>query len=162
MALAQRIDPEDSGSDRAADHQADRARAEQTARATKAKRRWKLGARVAMVGLLVTLWWAPPPEGITIQAWRLFAIFATAILAVVVDALPILTASVLAVAAAVLTGLLKPDEAYAGFANSTILLIVVAFLVANAVVTCGLGRRGGHWIVSKFGRSTLGLGYSLF
>jgi len=69
---------------------------------------------------------------------------------------------VFAVAASVLTGLLKPDDAYAGFGNGTILLIVIAFLVANAVVKCGLGRRGGHWIVSRFGRSTLGLGYSLF
>ena len=47
------------------------------------------------------------------------------------SALPILTASVLAVAAAVLTGLLRPADAYAGFGNGTILLIVVAFLVAE-------------------------------
>ena len=80
----------------------------------------------------------------------------------VVNALPILTASVLAVAAAVLTGLLAPADAYAGFANGTILLIVVAFLVADAVVKCGLGTRAGHWIVSWFGRSTLGLSYSIF
>ena len=32
-------------------------------------------------------------------------------------------------------------DAYAGFANGTILLIVVAFLVARAVVKCGLGAR---------------------
>ena len=96
------------------------------------------------------------------QAWRLFALFAAAIFSVVVGALPILTASVFAIAAAVLTGLLRPDEAYAGFANGTILLIVVAFLVASAVVKCGLGARGGHWMVSRFGRSTLGLSYSIF
>ena len=67
------------------------------------------------------------------QAWRLFAIFVGAIFSVVVSALPILTASVLAVAVAVLTGRSR-REAYAGFANGTILLIVVAFLVARAVV----------------------------
>jgi len=44
----------------------------------------------------------------------------------------------------------------------SILLIVVAFLVADAVVKCGLGTRAGHWIVSRFGRSTLGLSYSIF
>jgi len=119
-------------------------------------------ARVATCIVAAVLWWTPPPEGLSLEAWRLFAIFAAAIFAVVVNALPILTASVFAVAAAVLTGLLKPDDAYAGFGNGTILLIVIAFLVANAVVKCGLGRRGGHWIVSRFGRSTLGLGYSLF
>jgi DASS family divalent anion:Na+ symporter len=116
---------------------------------------------VAVV-LLALLWWAPPPEGVTLQAWRLFVIFVLAIFSVVVSALPILTASVLAVAAAVLTGLLTPADAYAGFANATILLIVIAFLVASAVVKCGLGARAGHWVVSRFGRSTLGLSYSIF
>lgn len=121
-----------------------------------------LWARGATCVLAAALWWTSPPEGLSLQAWRLFAIFASAIFAVVVNAVPILTSSVLAIAAAVLTGLVAPADAYAGFGNSTILLIVVAFLVANAVVKCGLGKRGGHWIVSRFGRSTLGLGYSLF
>jgi DASS family divalent anion:Na+ symporter len=119
-------------------------------------------ATIATIVLVAALWWSTPPPELTLQAWRLFAIFAGAIFSVVVGALPILTASVFAVAAAVLTGLLRPDDAYAGFANGTILLIVVAFLVANAVVKCGLGARGGHWIVSRFGRSTLGLSYSIF
>ena len=112
--------------------------------------------------LIAGLWWTSPPDGLSVQAWRLFAIFAGAIVSVIVKALPILTASVLAVAVAVLTGLLQPADAYAGFGNGTILLIVIAFLVASAVVKCGLGTRGGHWIVSRFGRSTLGLSYSIF
>ena len=39
---------------------------------------------------------------------------------------------------------------------------MVAFLVANAVVKSGLGRRISLLVVSVFGRSTLGLGYSIF
>jgi len=66
------------------------------------------------------------------------------------------------VASAVLTGILSPADAYAGFANGTILLIVVAFLVARTVVKCGLGERAGHLVVRMFGRSTLGLAYSIF
>jgi DASS family divalent anion:Na+ symporter len=119
-------------------------------------------AQGATALLIAGLWLASPPDGLTVQAWRLFAIFAGAIVSVVVKALPILTASVLAVAAAVLTGLLPAADAYAGFGNGTILLIVIAFLVAGAVVKCGLGTRGGHWIVTRFGRSTLGLSYSIF
>ena len=122
----------------------------------------RLGAPVATAILFALLWSTSPPEGVTLQAWRLFAIFAATIFSVVAGVLPILTASVFAVAASVLTGLLSPADAYAGFSNGTILLIVVAFLVAGAVVKCGLGTRGGHWIVSRFGRSTLGLSYSLF
>src|SRR6188768_3025016 len=119
-------------------------------------------AQAVTVALIAAVWWTAPPEGLSVQAWRLFALFAGAIFSVVVSALPILTASVLAVAVAVLTGLLQPADAYAGFGNGTILHIVVAFLVAGSVVKCGLGARGGHWIVSWFGRSTLGLSYSIF
>jgi len=119
-------------------------------------------ARGAILVLLAGLWLVPAPEGLTPQAWRLFAIFASTIAAVVVSALPILTASVLAVAIAVLTSTLPASDAYSGFANGTILLIVVAFLVARAVITSGLGKRIGFAVVSVFGRSTLGLAYSLF
>jgi divalent anion:Na+ symporter, DASS family len=118
--------------------------------------------RAAVLSLLAILWIVPPPEGLKPEAWRLFALFAAAIAAVVVDALPILTASVLAVAIAVLTGTLPASKAYSGFANGTILLIVLAFLVARAVVICGLGKRIGFAVVSLFGRSTLGLSYSIF
>ena len=125
-------------------------------------RRWIRNARIATAILVAALWVIPPPSGLTVQAWRLFAVFAGAIFSVVVHALPILTASVFAVALSVLTGLLTAQQAYSGFGNGTILLIVIAFLVAGAVVKCGLGARGGHWIVSRFGRSTLGLSYSIF
>ena len=119
-------------------------------------------ARLTLVTMGLVLWFVPPPDGLTPAAWRLFVIFAAAIVSVVVNAFPILTASVFAVSASVLTGLLTPAKAYAGFANGTILLIVVAFLVARAVVKSGLGARAGYFVVSLFGRSTLGLSYSIF
>ncbi len=119
-------------------------------------------AQAATLAVTAALWFWPVPEGLTAPAWHLFALFAGAIIAVVSGALPILTASLIALAAAVLTGTLTPEAAYAGFENGTILLIVVAFLVARAVVKSGLGTRIGHMVVSIFGRSTLGLSYSLF
>jgi divalent anion:Na+ symporter, DASS family len=118
--------------------------------------------RVAIAGAGLALWLWPVPEGLKPEAWRLFAIFATAIAAVVAGVLPILTASVLAGSIAVLTGVVPAEHAWSGFANGTILLIVVAFLVARAVVLCGLGTRIGHLAVSLCGRSTLGLSYSIF
>ena len=121
-----------------------------------------LVARLGVFVLGAAIWFWPVPEGLTPQAWHLFAIFAATIAAVIVGAFPILTASVLAVGISVLSGVLPPAKAYAGFANGTILLIVVAFLVARAIVKCGLGQRLGHLVVSLFGRSTLGLGYSIF
>lgn len=119
-------------------------------------------ARGAVVALVLGLWFTPAPHGLAPEAWHLFALFVGAIAAVVTSALEILTSSVLALATAVLTGTLPAAKAYSGFANGTILLIVVAFLVARSVVTCGLGERLGLLAVRLFGRSTLGLGYSLF
>src|SRR5580765_1830225 len=117
---------------------------------------------LAVSALAAAIWLSPVPAGLALPAWRLFAIFAAAIAAVVLGALPILTAAVFAVAAAVLTGTIAPAAAYSGFANPTILLIVVTFLVARAVETCGLGERLGHRAIAFFGRSTLGLSYGLF
>jgi divalent anion:Na+ symporter, DASS family len=125
-------------------------------------RRRTVLARLAVLLLAAGIWFAPVPAGLTLPAWRLFALFLATIVSVIVGAFPIFTASLFAVALAVLTGTLKPAAAYAGFANPTILLIVMAFLVARAVVLCGLGARLGHMVVSVFGRSTLGLAYSIF
>jgi DASS family divalent anion:Na+ symporter len=94
-----------------------------------------------ILALAAGIWLSPVPEGLTAPAWQLFAIFAATIVAVVAGVIPILTASVVAAALAVLTGTLSPAQAYSGFANGTILLIVIAFLVARAVITCGLGQR---------------------
>lgn len=125
-------------------------------------RRKERYARLATLGIALAIWFAPAPEGLTAEAWHLFAIFAAAILAVVVGAFPILTASLLAAAAAVLTGTIPAADAFSGFSNPTIILIVIAFLVARAVVKCGLGQRLGYRAIGLFGRSTLGLSYSVF
>ena len=112
--------------------------------------------------LALTIWFMPVPAGLTTPAWHLFAIFASAIFAVILNAFPLLTSAMLAVAATVLSGTVDPVKAFSGFANSSVLLVVVAFLVASAVVKCGLGRRISLYVVRAFGRTTLGLGYSIF
>jgi DASS family divalent anion:Na+ symporter len=108
------------------------------------------------------IWAIPVPAGLTPAAWHLFAIFAAAISAVVLGALPLLTSALLAGAAAVLSGTLPPAKAFAGFSNGSVLLVVTAFLVARSVVKSGLGGRIALRAVSLFGRSTLGLAYSVF
>jgi len=117
--------------------------------------------RIAVFALVLGIWFAPIPAGLTSPAWHLFAVFAGAIVSVLLGAFPLLTSSMLAVAAVVLTGVLDMSKAFAGFANPSVLLVVVAFLVAQAVVKSGLGRRISLLIVSAFGRSPLGLAYSV-
>lgn len=67
----------------------------------------------------------------------------------------------IAVATIVLTRTIAPEQAFSRFANSSVLLVVIAFIVAQAVVKSGLGRRISLLMVSRFGGSPLGLAYSL-
>ena len=117
--------------------------------------------RALPFALAIGIWMAPVPAGLTAPAWRLFAVFLAAIVAVLDGAYPLLTSTTLAVAAAVLTGTISPAKAFAGFANPSVLLVVIAFLVAQAVVKSGLGRRISLFMVGRFGRSSLGLAYSI-
>lgn len=117
--------------------------------------------RIIPFAVAIGLWLVPVPAGLTPAAWHLFAIFIAAIIAVLDGAYPLLTSTMLAVAAVVLTGTLTPAKAFEGFSSSTVLLVVVAFMVAQAVVKSGLGRRISLFMVGLFGRSSLGLAYSI-
>ena len=115
----------------------------------------------APFAIAIGLWLIPVPAGLTAPAWHLFAVFVAAIASVLIGAYPLLTSTMLAAAAVVLTGTLEPAKAFSGFANPTVLLVVVAFLVAQAVVKSGLGQRISLLMVSRFGGSPLGLAYSI-
>ncbi|MCC6742976.1 MAG: DASS family sodium-coupled anion symporter [Acidobacteria bacterium] len=117
--------------------------------------------RAAPFAIAAAIWFAPVPAGLTPQAWHLFAIFVAAIASVLIGAYPLLTSSTIAVATVVLTGTISPAKAFSGFANASVLLVVIAFIVAQAVVKSGLGRRISLFMVSRFGGSSLGLAYSL-
>jgi len=117
--------------------------------------------RALPFALAIGIWLTPVPAGLTAPAWHLFAIFLAAIAAVLVGAYPLLTSTMLAVAAVVLSGTITPAKAFSGFANASVLLVVIAFLVAQAVVKSGLGRRISLFMVSRFGRSSIGLAYSI-
>ncbi|SFV62271.1 2-oxoglutarate/malate translocator [hydrothermal vent metagenome] len=129
---------------------------------------------VIIFGLI--LWFVPIPSGLEsyiqslpssdlkftpIMAWHLFAIFITAIFAVILKAMPIFTSSILGVSAVILTGTLTAKQAFSGFSEDWILLIIVAFLIARGVIKSGLGKRVAFLIIRKFGKSSIGLSYSI-
>ena len=133
-----------------------------------------LQAGVFLFGLI--LWFLPTPSGLesyiaslptselqytSTMTWHLFAIFITAIFAVIINAMPIFTSAIFAVSAAVLTATLTPKQAFSGFSEDWILLIIVAFLIARGVIKSGLGKRIAFLIIRKFGKSSIGLSYSI-
>jgi len=117
--------------------------------------------RAVPFAVAIGIWFAPVPAGLTAPAWHLFAVFVAAIVSVLLGAFPLLTAAMLAVGTVVLTETITPAQAFSGFANTSVLLVVVAFIVAQAVVKSGLGRRISLFMVSHFGGSSLGLAYSI-
>lgn len=116
---------------------------------------------IGIVFLGIILWFVPHPPEISTEAWHLFAVFITTIFSVIIGAANILVASVIGMVIVVLTGTIDPTTALSGFSNEIVLLIVMAFLIAKAVVKSGLGRRIALLLIQKFGNTTLGLGYSL-
>jgi DASS family divalent anion:Na+ symporter len=120
-----------------------------------------LPRRLLPFAIAIGIWLVPVPAGLTAPAWQLFAIFVASIAAVLVGAFPLLTSTMLAVAAVVLTDTIPAAKAFSGFANPSVLLVVIAFLVAQAVVKSGLGRRISLFMVGRFGGSSLGLAYSI-
>lgn len=116
-------------------------------------------ALVACVGLAI--WALPRPDAVDPRAWRLLAIFVATVVGIIAKPLPMGAMAVVGIAAALATRTLTIGEALSGFANATVWLIVTAFFLAAGFIKTGLGARIAYLLVSLFGRSTLGVGYSL-
>ena len=107
------------------------------------------------------LWFLPIPQGVTPQAWHLFAIMVATILGFILAPLPIGAMAFLGMTVAIFTKTLSMGVALSGFANGTIWMILAAFLFSRAFVKTGLGRRIALNVLSSIGDSTLKVSYAL-
>ncbi|MBS0626403.1 MAG: anion permease [Verrucomicrobia bacterium] len=112
-----------------------------------------------LIGLI--LWFCPIPNGVKPEAWHLFAIFVATILGVILKPFPMGTVSLLGLAATTATGTLSFDDAFSGFSNDVVWLIVFAFFIARGFIMTGLGSRMAYKVMSALGKNSLGLGYGL-
>ncbi|CEP27020.1 DASS family divalent anion:sodium (Na+) symporter [Propionibacterium freudenreichii subsp. freudenreichii] len=117
----------------------------------------------------VIIWFAPVPAGLDPKAWQMLAIFAATILAIILHPFPMGAVTLLGMLVSVLLGVvpLQPVKggngtyALMGVANSTIWLIVMAFLISRGFMKTGLGRRIALFFISKLGGRMLGVSYGL-
>ncbi|WP_236630186.1 DASS family sodium-coupled anion symporter [Corynebacterium atypicum] len=118
----------------------------------------------------MSIWFSPHPAELTDQSWRMFGLFVATILAIILRPLPMGAVTIIGMIVGVLTGLVPltapksdPGAPYAlmGFGNSTIWLIVMAFLISRGFIKTGLGRRIALFFVSKLGGRMLGVSYGL-
>lgn len=131
------------------------------------------------VGLV--LWFTPPPSGALLPdgtfvpsveaagegarslavGWRVFAVFATSVVAFLLRPLPMGAVTMIALVVLAATETLTFPQAMQGFADETVWLVVGAFLIAGVTIATGLGRRVALALVVKLGRSPIGLGYAI-
>lgn len=126
--------------------------------------RWRL-AWPLLVWLVLTL--LPPPAGLVANQWHYFAVFAAAIVAMVLTTLPNGAIGLIAVSFIAAMRYVDADAtasirwALGGFGEPAVWLTFGAFLFALGYRRSGLGRRIALLLVRSLGRRTLGLGYAV-
>ncbi|MDV7697198.1 anion permease [Chryseobacterium soli] len=114
------------------------------------------------------IWFIPVPEGVSPDAWHLFAIFAATILGIILKAAPMGTMCMMAIGFTALTQVAAPGDAgksitkaLSGFGDKVIWLIGISFFIARGFIKTGLGNRIAFLFIRIFGKSSLGLAYGL-
>jgi divalent anion:Na+ symporter, DASS family len=119
----------------------------------------RLGILIAIY-FLVTLA-LPRPESVSPAGWRLTGLFAATVAGLVLQPLPGGALVLMAITLAPLLTDLKLQDALAGYADSTVWLVMAAFFISRALLNTGLARRIALLFVRTFGKSSLGICYAL-
>ncbi|WP_186375920.1 DASS family sodium-coupled anion symporter [Hyella patelloides] len=118
-------------------------------------------AFILPISLGIIVWFLPPPEGVTLQAWHLLAIFLGTIVAFVIKPIPQGAVAIVALVVTVLSDTLTIQEGLSGFSNTTSWLTCSSFVIARAVIKTGLAKRIAYTFMRMLGKNTLFLGYGL-
>ncbi len=115
----------------------------------------------------LVLYLIPVPAGLQPNQWHYFAIFAAVIAGLILESMPVGAIGLIGLTLAGISGYVEQDPNKAlrwmlgGFSESTVWLIVGAFVFSIGYRKTGLGRRLALLLVHKLGRRTLGLGYAV-
>lgn len=121
----------------------------------------KAWAWTLAIGLI--LWFCGPirPDGVSLAAWHMFAIFVATIVGCITQPLPIAGTTLVGFTVMVLVGLAPMKGALTALSNSSAWLIAMAFMLSRGFIKTGLGRRIALVFVRSFGHRSLGLAYSI-
>ncbi len=129
-----------------------------------------------VVYLLPRLWGLEAPTGCSANAWLYLSIFMGLIVGLILEPIPPAFIGVIAVVVAVvfrlgpkgsgaddanITAAAAINWGLSGFSNAVVWLIFAAFTIGLGFSKTGLGERIALYLVSKLGKSTLGLGYAI-
>jgi L-tartrate/succinate antiporter len=119
------------------------------------------------------LWAIPAPAALDHNAWTYFALFATVVVALVLEPIPPALVGLAGVTLAIIFRLvpITPGQTpttvdaikwgLSGFSDGTVWLIFSAFMFALGYEKTGLGKRLALSLIKVMGRRTLGLGYAV-
>src|SRR6201991_3328254 len=128
------------------------------------KSSWRTFAPL-LVWLVIYL--VPVPSGLNANQWHYFAVFAAVITALILESMPVGAIGLIGLTVAGVGGYVEPDPnkslrwMLGGCSESTVWLIVGAFVFSIGYRKSGLGRRLALLLVHALGRRTLGLGYAV-
>src|SRR3954453_19402388 len=131
---------------------------------TSQKITWKT---IAPLGIWLAIYLAPVPTGLNANQWHYFALFAAVIAGLILESMPVGAVGLIGLTVAGVLGYVESDPGKSlrwmlgGFSESTVWLIVGAFVFSIGSRKGGLGRGLPLMLVRPLGRHTIGLGYAV-
>jgi len=110
---------------------------------------------------LAVVYLVPRPETVKPEGWRLLGIFLATVAGLIVQPMPGGAIVLSAMTLASVFGGLTIGQALAGFADTTVWLVMAAFFISRSLINTGLARRIALFFVRLFGKSSLGVSYAL-
>ena len=122
--------------------------------------------RPGLIGLGIALYLlvriVPTPTGLTLAGQKALAVFVICLVYWVTNVMPLMVTSILAMTLIPLTDVLSPRDTYALFGNEAVFFILGVFVLAAALMKCGLSTRLALTMLRRFGRTPTTLLLSLF
>src|SRR6476620_6091270 len=125
---------------------------------------WKT---IAPLAIWLVIYLVPVPAGLNADQWHYFAIFAAVIAGLILESMPVGAVGLIGLTIAGVLGYVEHDPGKSlrwmlgGYSESTVWLIVGAFVFSIGYRKSGLGRRLALMLVRSLGRHTIGLGYAV-
>ncbi len=111
--------------------------------------------------IAASLWMMDGLVDMPSQTWHLFSILIAVIASFIIRPYPMGMMVLIGLFVLVATKTVTIKESLTGYADSTVWLVIAAFLLAGAVLDTGFGRRVALWLASKLGKSIKGVAYSV-
>ena len=114
------------------------------------------------VAAFFAVYWMPPLADLSIGGQKALAIFVLCLVYWVTNVLPLMVTSLLAMVLLPTTGVMSARDTYALFGNEAVFFILGAFILAAALMKCGLSTRLAIAVLRRFGHTPRTLLLSLF